>query len=426
MELPLLPTTMVGSYPRPAWFRHQLEGRDVLEAWKLAAHAEAFDDAVRVVIDDQERAGLDVVTDGQMWFDDYQMGIRLLPLVLARAHRGFGREKPRHPARGKATGADAFVLDEAGGVAVRGPIARGPIPMGESTTGVGAHDPSAQSLRRRRSDPTVDPRAFRVRSDPRSLCPLARPRRRVPRRDRGASRMQAARTSSLEDLGAWIPNLSGDKDFAWVREVVDLTLAGVRASRGTARTFRPWQRVGQHSPRDDRRRPIRAKILGRYADLESVDEFVLDYCLPRDGRHRGHRLVSLGDASPSAPSTSARSRSSRPIKSSTAQGPRGDLRRPGDAHHGLWNSSPATRRCRQARLAEAKRPGGSARSRRMSQLEIVGRSSSHFTRTARFFAIELGVLHSFRRRSSTSRPSTPAPTRTTPRSEDPLHGAGER
>ncbi len=32
----------------------------------------------------------------------------------------------------------------------------------------------------------------------------------------------------------------------------------------------------------------------------------------------------------------------------------------------------------------------------MSQLEIVGRSSSHFTRTARFFAIELGVPHSFR------------------------------
>ena len=30
----LLPTTMVGSYPRPAWFTHQLAGKDLLEAFK--------------------------------------------------------------------------------------------------------------------------------------------------------------------------------------------------------------------------------------------------------------------------------------------------------------------------------------------------------------------------------------------------------
>jgi len=32
----------------------------------------------------------------------------------------------------------------------------------------------------------------------------------------------------------------------------------------------------------------------------------------------------------------------------------------------------------------------------MSGLELVGRSSSHFTRTARIFALELGVAHAFR------------------------------
>lgn len=32
----------------------------------------------------------------------------------------------------------------------------------------------------------------------------------------------------------------------------------------------------------------------------------------------------------------------------------------------------------------------------MSHLELVGRSSSHFTRTARIFALELGVPHAFR------------------------------
>jgi hypothetical protein len=41
----LLPTTMVGSYPRPRWFTHLLAGRDVLEAFKSVAHTEAYRDA---------------------------------------------------------------------------------------------------------------------------------------------------------------------------------------------------------------------------------------------------------------------------------------------------------------------------------------------------------------------------------------------
>ena len=38
----LLPTTMVGSYPRPHWFTYQLHGRDIWEAFKDVNHAEAF------------------------------------------------------------------------------------------------------------------------------------------------------------------------------------------------------------------------------------------------------------------------------------------------------------------------------------------------------------------------------------------------
>ena len=45
MASALLPTTMVGSYPRPGWFRYQLQGRDILEAFKVIHHAEAFEDA---------------------------------------------------------------------------------------------------------------------------------------------------------------------------------------------------------------------------------------------------------------------------------------------------------------------------------------------------------------------------------------------
>src|SRR5258708_14293659 len=122
-----LPTTMVGSYPRPTWFTHQLAGKDVVEAFKLAAPAEAFHDATRVVIKDQEDAGLDILTDGQMWFDDYHMGIgSFLWYWLERTH-GFSAEKLPHPARGKARGRDVWALDEAGGVAVEGEIKPGPV-----------------------------------------------------------------------------------------------------------------------------------------------------------------------------------------------------------------------------------------------------------------------------------------------------------
>ena len=102
---------MVGSYPRPLWFTHQLAGRDVLEAFKIASHAEAFHDATRVVIKDQEEAGLDILTDGQMWFDDYNMGIGSFLWYWLERTKGFSAEKLPHPARDKAKGRDIWALD---------------------------------------------------------------------------------------------------------------------------------------------------------------------------------------------------------------------------------------------------------------------------------------------------------------------------
>ncbi len=39
--------------------------------FKSVDHAEAFNDATRLAIADQEEVGLDIITDGQMCFDDY-------------------------------------------------------------------------------------------------------------------------------------------------------------------------------------------------------------------------------------------------------------------------------------------------------------------------------------------------------------------
>src|SRR2546430_15878364 len=94
----ILPTTMVGSYPRPHWYRHQLLGRDIRVAFKEVAHAEAYEDATQVVINDQEEAGLDIVTDGQMSYDDYVGVIGSFCWYMYERIPGFEAAEEGHPA----------------------------------------------------------------------------------------------------------------------------------------------------------------------------------------------------------------------------------------------------------------------------------------------------------------------------------------
>ena len=93
----ILPTTMVGSYPRPQWFKHQLLGRDVRVAFKEVQHEEAYNDAVATVIRDQEEAGLDIVTDGNMWYDDYVGVIGSFCWYMYERIGGFEPAREPHP-----------------------------------------------------------------------------------------------------------------------------------------------------------------------------------------------------------------------------------------------------------------------------------------------------------------------------------------
>jgi 5-methyltetrahydropteroyltriglutamate--homocysteine methyltransferase len=60
----LLPTTIAGSLPKPAWLAppNQLWAPWLLEGSLLE---EGKRDAVRLAVADQERAGIDIVTDGE-------------------------------------------------------------------------------------------------------------------------------------------------------------------------------------------------------------------------------------------------------------------------------------------------------------------------------------------------------------------------
>src|SRR6202012_650937 len=76
----LLPTSLVGSYPQPDW----LINRDKLgkqmpprvragDLWRVDENwlEQAQDDATLLAIRDQEQAGLDILTDGEMRRESY-------------------------------------------------------------------------------------------------------------------------------------------------------------------------------------------------------------------------------------------------------------------------------------------------------------------------------------------------------------------
>ncbi|WP_198026405.1 uroporphyrinogen decarboxylase family protein [Bradyrhizobium sp. ARR65] len=81
MNLPkhLLPTTVVGSYPQPDWLvdramlSKSVPRTRMRDMWRLPEEhlEEAQDDATIVAIRDMERAGIDIVTDGEIRRESY-------------------------------------------------------------------------------------------------------------------------------------------------------------------------------------------------------------------------------------------------------------------------------------------------------------------------------------------------------------------
>jgi len=86
-DLPIIPATVVGSHAKPAWW-HRC--KDLLDSgeWGTSDLEELLTDAVDVAILDQERTGLDIISDGESrrldgYVDGYYGiigGIRALPV----------------------------------------------------------------------------------------------------------------------------------------------------------------------------------------------------------------------------------------------------------------------------------------------------------------------------------------------------------
>ena len=102
----LLPTTVVGSYPQPEWLvdREMLGSRlpprvRAREIWRVAPEflEQAQDDATLVAIRDMERAGIDIITDGEVRRESYSNRFATALEGMDLDHPGSALDRTGHP-----------------------------------------------------------------------------------------------------------------------------------------------------------------------------------------------------------------------------------------------------------------------------------------------------------------------------------------
>lgn len=230
----ILPTTMVGSYPRPLWFKHQLEGRDIRAAFKFEEHAQAYDDAVASVIRDQEHAGLDIVTDGQMYFDDYGGSIGSFVWYWYERLPGFDPNKQSNPiaTSGQVSEVDVDLLNNWGGTITNGKIEPGPVRLAELYRHARRHATKPVKVCVGAGPLNLPFHVYYDRPESYYKAPRDLAEDLIPIFNREMKELvdAGAELLQLDDLGAWIPVMSGnDKDAEWVVEAVNRTIEGVDA-----------------------------------------------------------------------------------------------------------------------------------------------------------------------------------------------------
>jgi 5-methyltetrahydropteroyltriglutamate--homocysteine methyltransferase len=102
----ILPTTVVGSYPQPDWLvdRQMLGSRlpprtRALEIWRVPSDLleQAQDDATLVAIRDMERAGIDIVSDGEIRRESYSNRFATALDGMDLDHPGTALDRTGHP-----------------------------------------------------------------------------------------------------------------------------------------------------------------------------------------------------------------------------------------------------------------------------------------------------------------------------------------
>jgi 5-methyltetrahydropteroyltriglutamate--homocysteine methyltransferase len=87
----MLPTSIIGSLPRPTWYNATLGSKSFLEAMVNSRYREQYEDAVSSFLRAQEVAGLDICTDGDAHYDEEVGGMSWQSYPLTHMS-GFSQE----------------------------------------------------------------------------------------------------------------------------------------------------------------------------------------------------------------------------------------------------------------------------------------------------------------------------------------------
>ncbi len=118
----LLPTTVVGSYPQPDWLvnraaleKHGVPRTHAQDIWRIPAELleQAQDDGTILAIRDMERAGIDIITDGEIRRESYSNRFALALDGIDAEHPGEVRSQ---------TGRTTPVPRVVGRISRRGPV----------------------------------------------------------------------------------------------------------------------------------------------------------------------------------------------------------------------------------------------------------------------------------------------------------------
>lgn len=90
----VLPTSIIGSLPRPHWFTENLGRRSFLEAMVDSRYREQYEDVVATYLKSQEIAGIDICTDGDAHYDEQVAGFSWQSYAPNRM-AGFSTDTPQ-------------------------------------------------------------------------------------------------------------------------------------------------------------------------------------------------------------------------------------------------------------------------------------------------------------------------------------------
>jgi methionine synthase II (cobalamin-independent) len=271
---------MVGSYPRPGWFKQQLLGRDIRVAFKEVSHEEAYQDAVATVINDQIEAGLDIVTDGNMWYDDYVGVIGSFCWYLYERIPGFEPTRNPHPsAVGSGPSTYKTIIDDWGGVINNGPVDKAP----DALRWPDLYDIAQKAAGKVPVKVSIGAGPanlawhvyFNKDTHYKSAKELTFALVPIFNKEMKELVKHGAKYLQIEDLGAWLPLFSNNKDdYKWIRESIEAMCDGVDAKIGWHFCFgNAWGNdiLSGSFPEGYQ------TVLPYFWNTEGVDEFVLDY-----------------------------------------------------------------------------------------------------------------------------------------------------